>query len=112
MAVAQLAIEYCNALVNDTGARASYFPGFDFGASAANAFDTVAERDAVLEPLIDNMLGTDLASQPDPADVRAELDSLVDILTSCGGGCDADRTETTVKAACAATLGSAAVLLQ
>ena len=112
VAVAQLSIEYCNALVNDTSARASYFPGFDFGASAQAAFDTVAERDAALDPLIDNMLGTGLTSQPDPADVRSELDSLVDILTSCGGSCAADRTETTVKAACAAVLGSAAVLLQ
>ncbi len=41
---AQMAIEYCNALVDDAGMRAAYFPGFNFGASAATAFDTPAER--------------------------------------------------------------------
>ena len=32
VAIAQLAIEYCDALVEDTGARAAFFPGFDFAA--------------------------------------------------------------------------------
>ena len=40
-------IEYCSALVDDPTRRAAYFPGFDFGAPAAQAFDTPAERDLV-----------------------------------------------------------------
>src|SRR4029077_5918723 len=35
VAVAQLAIEYCNELVDDNAMRASYFPGFNFNAPAA-----------------------------------------------------------------------------
>ncbi len=38
VAIAQLAIQYCDALVEDPGARAAYFPGFDFGASPSVAF--------------------------------------------------------------------------
>jgi hypothetical protein len=58
------------------------------------------------------MYGVGLTTQPDPAAVKAELNNLIDTLTACGGGCAADRTETVAKAACAATLGSAAMLLQ
>ena len=89
-----------------------FFPGFDLGASAGQAFDTAAERDLVFDPLLDNFVGSGIGSQPDPADVKAELDDLVDILTTCPGGCDAARTGTTVKAVCAAVIASAAMLVQ
>ena len=112
VAVAQLAIEYCNALVDNGSARAAYFPGFNFGAPAAQAFDTVGERNLIIDPLFANVVGSGLATQPDDADVRAELNDLMDRLTACGNGCAADRTATVVKATCAALLGSGATLLQ
>lgn len=112
IAVSQLAIEYCNALVSNTTLRASYFPGFAFGASAATAFDTTTKRNQLIDPLLDNMYGIGLTTQPDPTTVKTELNNLIDRLTACGGSCAADRTETVAKAACAATLGSAAMLLQ
>jgi hypothetical protein len=119
VAVAQLAIEYCNALVDSTTLRANFFPGFNFGLSAAAAFDTPAERDLVFDPLLSKGLNSDpaagngnMTSQPTPAEVKTELNSLVDTLTACGGSCAADRTAVVVKAACAATLGSAGMLLQ
>lgn len=110
--VAQLAIEYCNALVEDPGLRTQVFPGFNFGAPAAQAFDTAPERDLVLTPIITRVLGTNLASQPDEANVRLELDSLISSLTSCGAGCAPDRTGTVVKSVCSAALGSAGMLVQ
>ena len=112
VAVAQLSIEYCNALVDDNAMRASYFPGFNFNTPAAQAFDTPAERALVLDPLYAHVVGAGLASQPDDADVHAELESLMGRLTACGGGCAADRTPTVVKATCAALLGSGATLIQ
>ncbi len=112
VAISQLAIEYCNALVNDTSLRSAFFPGFDFSASAAAAFDTQGKRDLVIQPLFNQVLGTGLASQPTATDVSNELNDLMDRLTACGVNCAADRTETVVKASCAALLGSAAVLLQ
>jgi hypothetical protein len=119
VAVAQLAIEYCNALVDSTTLRAAFFPGFNFAQSSAAAFDTPAERDLVLDPLLAKILNSDpamgngnMTTQPTPAESKAELNSLMDRLTACGGGCASDRTEVVVKATCAAVLGSAGMLLQ
>lgn len=112
VAVAQLAIEYCNALVEDTALRAAFFPGFNFSASAATAFDTQGEKDLITGPLLSKVVGSNLPSQPANADVKTELESLMTTLTACGGGCAADRTESVVKASCAAALGSAVMLVQ
>ncbi|HHH35560.1 MAG TPA: LamG domain-containing protein [Gammaproteobacteria bacterium] len=119
MAVSQLAIEYCSALVDGKGRQsaASYFPGFDFSAPAGTAFDSAAKRDQIIDPLLSRALGSNLATQPDPLSVKAELNNLMDRLTACASGpgatCNtATRTTEVVKASCAAVLGSAALLLQ
>ena len=109
---AQLAIEYCNELVDDTGLRGTYFPGFNFAAAAATAFDTPAERAQITGPLTARAVGTGLATQPTAAEISAEVDALMGRLTACGGACAADRTEVVVKAACSAVIGSASTLLQ
>jgi hypothetical protein len=110
VAIAQLAIQYCNTLVDDTAARAAYFPGFDFNAGPATAFGP-AGRAIVLDSLVGHMMLTSMGTDPDPAAVRTELDSLVTRLTSCGNNCPAGRTPTVVKATCAALLGSAVTLI-
>jgi hypothetical protein len=119
MAIAQLAIEYCNALLDDQGqiTRSAYFPAFDFSRSADDAFDTAVQRDAVIVPLLAHIMGTGLTTQPDPVAVTGELDNLIAVLTGCAGGsaptcATTGRTREIVKATCAATLGSAAMLLQ
>jgi hypothetical protein len=64
VAIAQLAIEYCNALIENRGTipAATMFPAFNFGRHATAAF---RERDALFNPLFDRVLGvTQLASQP------------------------------------------------
>ncbi|GAB4358378.1 MAG: hypothetical protein Kow006_26770 [Gammaproteobacteria bacterium] len=121
MAIAQLSMEYCSALVEDNGSisRTAYFPGFDFGATANNAFDATG-RSQIIDPLISRMLNADLAgsrfldTQPSEALVRAELDSLITNLTQCASTtCDTtQRTLEVVKATCAAVLGSATMLIQ
>ena len=112
VAIAQLSIEYCDALVDDTGLRASYFPGFDFSAAAGSAFATPSQRNLVLDPLLARVMGLNLASQPDPTDVRTELGSLITKLTACGSSCPSGRTPTVVKSVCAALLGSAVTVVQ
>jgi hypothetical protein len=109
---AQLAIEYCNELVDDPAMRVAYFPGFNFGASAVAAFDTPAERALISGPLVARAVGSGLASQPSAAEITAEVDALIGRLTACGAGCAADRTPVIVKSACAAVVGSASTLLQ
>lgn len=126
MAVSQLAIEYCSALVDNKGLvpRNDYFrdatgmQSFNFSATAGTAFDSLASRDLVIAPLLNNIVGTGLTTQPDLTSTWNELDNLILILgttTSCPpqATCDTTlRTEQIVKATCAAALGSAAMLIQ
>jgi len=121
VAIAQLAIEYCNALIENRGAvtRETMFPGFNFGAAPATAF---ASQNLLFTPLFDRVLGvTQLASQPDRAAVTTELDEMINGipgdatrpgLLATGTTNDATRTRAISKAVCAAVIGSAAMLVQ
>ncbi len=112
VAVSQMSIEYCDNLVSDTTARASYFAPF----SAFTATPTVAfggtGRDDLLDNMIDKIMGTNLSSSPATADVKTELNALITKLMPCPGGDCTGRTETIVKASCSALLGSAVTLMQ
>ncbi len=110
VAIAQLAIQYCDALVSDVGARAGYFPGFDFNAQPAQAF-AGAGRGIITDALVGRMVSQGLATEPAQAEISGEIDNLITRLTSCGASCPAGRTETVVKASCAALLGSAVTLV-
>ena len=118
VAIAQLAIQYCDALVNvngDTGSG-TMFPGFSFDAPPGTAF-SAANRGLFIDPLIDGVMGTGLASQPNRADVYAELasfqasgtrpDNLVDRLLA-----GTSNTRAIAKGVCAAMLGNAVTLIQ
>ncbi|HED15971.1 MAG TPA: LamG domain-containing protein [Gammaproteobacteria bacterium] len=118
VAVSQLSIDYCDQLVSNTTARAPYFAPFTaFTATPTAAFDT-AGRDALLDNLIDKMMGISLTSQPLTSDVKTELNALITRLMPCpidtttGQPNCAGRTETIVKASCSALLGSAVTLMQ
>ena len=110
VAIAQLAIQYCDALVDDTNARATYFPGFNFAGTPAVAFNA-AGRAIILDALVGRMLSQNVGTEPDATEVRSEIDSLITRLTACGGSCPAGRTATVVKASCASLLGSAVTLV-
>ncbi len=104
--VAQLAIAYCSALVDDNTLRASFFPGLDLTQPASTYFSSAGNRQLVVGPLVAKGVGTGLTTQPDPS---AELNTLIQQLASSSAP---GRTAIVTKAACAAVLGSAAVLLQ
>jgi hypothetical protein len=120
VAVAQLAIAYCDALVNADGnpdpTTPNMFPGFNFDAAPATAF-SVANRSQFVDPLVNRIMGTSLASQPAYADVYSELasatangtrpDNLVDRLIAGGS-----TTRAISKGVCAAMLGNATTLVQ
>jgi mono/diheme cytochrome c family protein len=110
VAVAQLSIQYCDALVEDTSARAAFFPGFDFAAAPSAAFGP-AGRTIVLDALVGRMMAQNVATEPAAAGVRSDLDVLITRLAACGTSCPAGRTSTIVKASCAALLGSAVTLV-
>ncbi len=124
VAIAQLAIEYCNALIDEPVLRASMFPGFPFTSTVATAYP--GSQDLLLDPLLDRVLGTvtnSIGTQPDRALVKTELSELINGLPLArdpsgirpglanGGGTET-RTRTIAKATCSALLGSAAMLVQ
>ena len=106
--MAQLAIQYCDALV-ESGQAGSFFPGLQLNAAPATAF---ADTSLLINPLLARGVGLNIATQPADIDVRTEINSLVSRLSSCGAGCAPDRTKTITKAACATVLGSAALLIK
>lgn len=108
MGITQLAIQYCDALVDDSALRSTFWPGFNWSAPLSVAF---ADRAVAIDPLLDRAVGRDLATQPDRAAVSAELDALIDGLTACGASCEPDRVARVMKGLCAAALGSAAMLV-
>jgi len=126
VAIAQLAIEYCNALIEDPGLRGDLFPGFPFTGNVASAYPgrDSASSNALLDPLLDRVLGSavnSIASQPDRALVKDEIENMIYGYPGfvdpprpglAAGGGDATRTRTIAKAACAALVGSAATLVQ
>jgi hypothetical protein len=121
VAIAQLAIEYCNALIEDPTKRTAMFPSFDFTAVPSAAFP--ANENALFDPLIDRVVGgsQQLADQPSKATVRAELHNMVngypaDVtrpgLLNTGTTSDSTRTKAIAKGVCSAVVGSAAMLVQ
>jgi len=139
MAIAQLALTSCSELVEDRAGnnipRAAYFPGFNFGTGAQSAFDTQAERDSIINPLLTAAMNVDqitpannLNSQPaelevadllsspaaqdlDPALSGDSYDSLITEMLSDLDNTPA-RTEQIVKAVCAVATGGAVMLVQ
>ncbi|MEQ3636630.1 LamG domain-containing protein [Alcanivorax sp.] len=114
--VAQLAIEYCNALVEaERNSDVSIEPLFvDMNYNlGADTFSQQNWKDWVISPLFDRMVGNGQASQPDRNGVESELENLLfdTNLTQCSSDCVV-RTATATKAACAAVLGSATMLFQ
>jgi len=124
MAITQLAIEYCSALVDNAGnpspaPRTAYFPGVTFnGTSSPNmAFSTQAERDLIIDPLLEHVMNvdgaTELTTMASAANIQTHLNTLMtDLNASCGGNCGFTRTQTIIKSTCAAAVASSAMLLQ
>ena len=117
VAIAQLAIEYCNALVDGPGA-AAYFNNFNFNQAPATAYAGAA-RNQVIDPLLDNIMGVGLVNQPDRIAVMDELgyfttdgvrpNNLIDRLIASP---DNPNTPAIAKGVCAAVLGSGVMLVQ
>lgn len=104
--IAQLALQYCSVMVDDTTARGNFFPGVNF---STNTFATVGDRDAVINPLVDKIVGN-AATQP-ATEAHDELQDLI-VRLCTANACTGQRTLDVVKAACGATLGSASTLVQ
>jgi len=110
---AQLAIQYCNTMVNTPSLAAQMFPGLTFNAST---FSSQANINLVTSALAARVLYNgappsvqgQLTSQPAASTVTNELNNLIGIL--CGGSSPCNNTARVMAvtaAACAAAFGSA-----
>src|SRR5262249_2285730 len=123
--IAQLAIQYCDALVESPNAS-TYFPGLNLTGSPATVFGSNGGKDLLIDPLINNMIGVNVKSQPSATELkntdtrantaadgptRPGLYGLIDTLNQCSGGCPNSRTKLIAKATCGAVLGSGATLI-
>jgi len=109
--ISKLALEFCDALVDSPAERDLFFDtGFDF--TSATDFGQQSQRDRIVDPLFDKMV-VGVAGQPTRAEIGTVMNDLfADLSSSCPGVpamCDAARSQTIVKAACATVLSSAAV---
>lgn len=113
--IAKLSLDYCDNLVESSSLRSNFFgPNFDFSAATSLAFGSQTQHDIIINALVSNMVGDNISRQPSLAEIKPDLEQLINELTAnCNApaDCDAARTRTVVKAACAAVLGSAAVLV-
>jgi len=99
--------------VDDSTARAQYFPGFNFDLNVNDAFANNG-RDLALDPLLTQAIPFGLNNQVTRSDVKLELNLLIDKLSQCtvASDCNNQRTLTIIKASCTAVIGSAISLLQ
>jgi hypothetical protein len=115
-AVAQLALQYCNVLVNTPTLRNNFFADVDFNADLTQQSGSVRVPNANGQKLLDilylKMVGT-AASQlgNDSNGFDTDVGGLMGTLCS-NQTCTGQRTADVVKAACGAVLGSAATLVQ
>lgn len=121
--ITKLALEYCDAMVEDGILRNNFFgidpanPAFDFGAGVNAAFraDPVnpdVEINLIADKLIANMVGSNLSSQPSAAAIKAPLLTLMNNLIDGDLTLGSARTRSIVKVSCAAVLASAAVTIR
>ncbi len=111
--VAQLAIAYCSAMVDSDSLRNAFFPGLGMSASSPGSFfSTQGNRDLVIDALRTEAVGANLISQPTSTELSAELNGLFNTIAGGGNAGTAGRAFVATKAACAAVLGSAAVVVQ
>jgi hypothetical protein len=116
--LAQLAIQYCNVMVDTPALRTAFFgASLNPSASATSTFGgagspNAANRDLVIGALLTKGVNTGLEWNPDDTVISAELDALINKLVSGPTGGAANGTGTVMKATCGAVLGSGTTLIQ
>jgi hypothetical protein len=131
MSITQLAIEYCDALVESSALRNAFFDtavgaptNFDFNASVGTAF-AGGKATVLVDDLYSKMIGlpgsgADLSDAPTRADIQQVLvdgytdgpNTVASLLDTMSSDCAACDTKAIVKGLCGAVLGSSAMLVQ
>jgi mono/diheme cytochrome c family protein len=129
-ALAQLAMQYCNVMVDDPALRSAFFGSLDGSGTGSAVFGTGtptpnANRALLIDALISKAVGSGFTTEVTPTEIRTELNGLwdpntnalitaglIDRLVSGPTGGAATGGRTVMKASCGAVLGSGAILIQ
>jgi hypothetical protein len=109
--VAQLAIQYCNVMVNNPTYASQVLPGVTINGSL---YSTQAGIDSVTSKLAARVLGTGLNSQPAASTMTGptgELDKLITTLCTTTACTTTPRALAVTAAACATAFGGAEMLI-
>jgi hypothetical protein len=109
VAISKLAVEYCDAMINDAALAAQAIPGFNFAAVPSVAFNA-AGKAAVAEALIEKFWGTGLETLPPEGETVQAVSELIDGVVA-GKANTAAVTRNVVKGVCVALLASTQVLI-
>ena len=105
--IAQLAIQYCNTMVNTPSLAAQMFPGVTINGSTYPG-----STGAVASALATAVLGTGLSSSPASTTVTTEITNLIGALCNTTACTTTARAQAVTAAACAAAFGSADMLIK
>ena len=117
-ALAQLAIQYCNQMVETPALRTAFFgAALNPAASGSATFGSsgtpnTVNRDLVITALLTKGVNTGLEWNPDDTAISNELDGLINKLVAGPTGSASGGTGTVMKATCGAVLGSGTTLIQ
>jgi len=104
--IAQLAIQYCNVMVNNSSYASLVLPGVTFdGSTYPGSTNTITSA------LAARVLGSGLHSQPAASTVTTELASLINNLCTTSACNTQARAQAVTAAACATAFGSADMLI-
>jgi len=109
--IAQLAIQYCNVMVNNPAYLATVLPGVTLSAAQ---YSSQAGIDAVTGPLAARVLGGGVNSVPPASTMTGasgELDKLINNLCSSTACTSVARVQAVTAAACATAFGNANMLI-
>jgi Concanavalin A-like lectin/glucanases superfamily len=104
--IAQLAIQYCNEMVNNPTYLSQVLPGVTINASTYPG-----NTGAVTSALAARVLGSGLHSQPAASTVTTELGTLISNLCTTSACTTTARAQAVTAAVCAAAFGSADMLI-
>jgi hypothetical protein len=104
--IAQLAIQYCNVMVNTPSYASAMFPGVTINASTYPG-----STSAITSALAAKVLGSGLSSSPNASTVTTELGNLINALCTTTACNTTARAQAVTAAACATAFGSADMLI-
>lgn len=110
MGITQLAVKYCNVMANNPAYVSALFPGLNMSQSHFDNASRTLIKQQLMKALLAHAVkgdGSSLANQPTSAEVDTALDPLFTTMDSCSSDC----AKKTLTAACAASLGSAVMLI-